>query len=132
MAATHGESPSGWHAPAVLIWGPLTRAEAPARCEAVAAMLLERRAVVVDVTGVVAADLVLVDAIARILLLARRLGGTLRVVGVSRDLALLLHVIGLEEVLRELDRPPQPRDPATPDPVPGTPRPAEERQPPSG
>jgi anti-anti-sigma regulatory factor len=132
MGATRGESPSAWRAPAVLMWGPLTRAEVPARCEAVAAMLLERRTVVVDVTGVITADLVLVDAIARILLLARRLGGTLRVVGVGSDLALLLQLTGLRELLGELDQLPQPCDPAATDPSRGAARPAAERQPPPG
>ena len=55
--------------------------------------------VVVDVTGLPAADLAAVDGLARLQLLARRLGGRIRLRGVDPRLRSVLGLVGLDDVL---------------------------------
>jgi ABC-type transporter Mla MlaB component len=82
------------------IWGPIERADLPALCDRVRA-LLERSGAslaLCDVTGI-AADAVTVDALARLQLAARRHNCVIRLRGASDDLRGLVAFMGLEDVL---------------------------------
>ena len=85
---------------AVITLARLARADLPAACERLQALIGARDAdvVVCDVAGV-EADLVAVEVLARLRLTARRLGCGLRLRGSSRPLEQLLAFCGLCDVL---------------------------------
>jgi anti-anti-sigma regulatory factor len=58
---------------------------------------------VCDVSGLEAVDAVVVDALARVQLTVRRLGGTLELRGADVELVALLAWTGLDRVLRRVD-----------------------------
>jgi anti-anti-sigma factor len=96
----------------------VARAEIPALCERLRALLEGRacEAVVCDLATLVQADLAAVEALARLQLTARRLGCRVRLRNESGELAALLELTGLSEVLPlESDAPdvkrPLPREP---------------------
>jgi hypothetical protein len=60
---------------------------------------VERVMLVVDVDSLTRPDLALIDALARLQLAARRLGGTIRIRNASKDLEGLLALAGLDQVL---------------------------------
>jgi ABC-type transporter Mla MlaB component len=82
------------------IWGPIDRDDLPGLCERVCAQLDVSGATVAmcDVAGV-AADLVTVDALARLQLAARRHRCLIRLRGASDELSALVAFMGLEDVL---------------------------------
>lgn len=109
--------------------GPaITRAAIPDRCADLAALLRQHereyvrederehergpedeygrrtRVVICDVSGVTQADVVTVEALARLRLTARRQGWSLLVGGAGPDLRALLHLLGMAEVIPEADR----------------------------
>ena len=83
------------------IRGPLARADLPGLCARLCALLGDdgARTVMCDVRGV-AADAVLVDALARLQITARQRGGEVRVRHATAQLRELVAFMGLEEVLR--------------------------------
>jgi ABC-type transporter Mla MlaB component len=82
--------------------GPIARTELPLLCERLAALVETTGAdiAVCDVSEV-GPDAVLVDAIARLQLAARRCGCQAQLRGVSSELLELLAFMGLREVLDE-------------------------------
>ena len=84
------------------IYGPIERSDLPGLCRRVCSLLERSRARVMlcDVTGV-AAGAVCVDALARLALAGQRRGCLIRLHGVSPELAALVALMGLEEVLLE-------------------------------
>jgi ABC-type transporter Mla MlaB component len=82
------------------IGGRLARADLPALCERVSAVLdTSGAAVAVCDVSKADADAVTVDALARLQLTARRRGATIQLARVSSDLLDLLAFAGLAEVL---------------------------------
>jgi ABC-type transporter Mla MlaB component len=83
-----------------VIRGPITRADIPALCDRVFALLQESGAdiVVCDVEGV-ECDAVTVDAMARLQLAARKTGRRIQLRGACPDLLALVNLMGLREVL---------------------------------
>ena len=83
------------------IGGPLARDELPVLCARFRAAVEETtaRVVVCDVGGLGRADAVAVDALARVTLVARRLGCTVRLRHASDELLGLVAFMGLEGVL---------------------------------
>lgn len=84
--------------------GHLTRAGVPVLCAELEALLTTADAEVTvvdcDVGGLVHPDLVAVEAVARLSLVARRSGGRrLRLRGTPPELRLLLDLVGLEAVV---------------------------------
>ncbi|MER5555096.1 STAS domain-containing protein [Streptomyces sp. NPDC002793] len=88
---------------ALVVTGRITRAEVPALCAELEALLSGPSPVAVvdcDVGGVVHPDLALVEAVARLGLVARRAGGVeLRLRNVPAELGALLDLVGLTDVL---------------------------------
>ncbi|MEU9062272.1 STAS domain-containing protein [Streptomyces sp. NPDC048430] len=88
---------------ALVITGRVTRADVPGLCAELEALLSGAPAVAVvdcDVGGVVHPDLTLVEAIARLGLVARRAGGVeLRLRNVPAELGALLDLVGLGDVV---------------------------------
>lgn len=88
---------------ALVVTGRITRAEVPALCAELEALLSGPSAVAVvdcDVGGVVHPDLALVEAVARLGLVARRAGGVeLRLRNVPAGFRALLDLVGLADVL---------------------------------
>ena len=85
---------------AFAIWGPIERADLPGLCDRVCA-LLERTAAstaLCDVSAV-AADVVTVEALARLQLAARRHQCLIRLRGASDELRDLVAFMGLGDVL---------------------------------
>ena len=82
------------------IWGPIEREDLPALCDRVCALLERTGASVAlcDVAGV-AADAVVVDALARLQLAARRHQCQIRLRGASDQLRDLVAFMGLQDVL---------------------------------
>lgn len=82
------------------IWGPIGRDDLPGLCTRVCALLDRSGAslALCDVAGV-AADLVTVDALARLQLAARRHHCLIRLRGASAELRDLVAFMGLEDVL---------------------------------
>jgi ABC-type transporter Mla MlaB component len=82
------------------IWGPIERADLPALCDRVCALLARSGATVAlcDVAGI-AADAVTVDALARLQLAARRHDCLIRLRGASDELRDLVAFMGLQDVL---------------------------------
>ncbi|MDG9704984.1 STAS domain-containing protein [Streptomyces sp. DH37] len=79
--------------------GPLTRADIPRLCERLRRVLVRARVdpVVVDAGESCAADMVTVEALARLRLTAHRLGGRIRLAGADGELRRLLAWTGLDE-----------------------------------
>jgi ABC-type transporter Mla MlaB component len=86
---------------AFAIRGPITRADLPGLCTRVCALLTESGAelVLCDVTGVTP-DAVIVDALARLQLAARRQGCRVALCHASGELLELVAFMGLEDVCR--------------------------------
>jgi ABC-type transporter Mla MlaB component len=93
---------SGPYTVVFAIHGPITRADLPALCERVCALLGENRAgvAVCDVRGV-EPDAVTVDALARLQVAAHRRGCCVRLRNASADLLDLVSFMGLRNVLPE-------------------------------
>ncbi|MFE9724686.1 STAS domain-containing protein [Streptomyces sp. NPDC005794] len=86
---------------ALVVTGRITRAEVPALCAELEALLSGPSAAVVDcdMGGVVHPDLALVEAVARLGLVARRAGGVeLRLRNVPPGFGELLDLVGLADV----------------------------------
>jgi anti-anti-sigma regulatory factor len=79
--------------------GPIGPADVVPLSRQVAELFHAGRAVVMDLSGVGRPGLAVVDVLARARREARRLGAHLEVQGVSPELACLLEVTGLREVL---------------------------------
>ncbi|MFC9943575.1 STAS domain-containing protein [Streptomyces pratensis] len=88
---------------ALVLTGRITRADVPGLCAELEALLSgtsEATVVDCDVGGVVRPDLALVEAIARLGLVARRAGGVeLRLRDVPAELGALLGLVGLTDVV---------------------------------
>jgi ABC-type transporter Mla MlaB component len=84
------------------ISGPLERAALPALFERTCALLEAEDAQIVrcEVAGV-EADVVTIDALARVALAARRRGCGVRLCGASEELLTLVAFLGLADLLRE-------------------------------
>jgi hypothetical protein len=84
-----------------LLCPPLGRGDIPQLCEQLAMLVVFTGAVVVicDVGDFAEPDVVLVDALARLQLTARRLGASLELARASPQLTLLLALIGIGHVL---------------------------------
>ena len=84
------------------IYGPILRDDLPGLCKRVCALLQASRAGVAlcDVSGV-EPDAVVVDALARLQLAARRTGCHVRLRNASRELLELVSFMGLRDVLAE-------------------------------
>ncbi|WP_031083634.1 STAS domain-containing protein [Streptomyces sp. NRRL WC-3549] len=84
-----------------VVTGRVTRADVPALCAELEALLTRSPAAVVDcdVHGVPGADLTLVEAVARLALVARRAGARLRLRHAPGELRSLLGLVGLAEVV---------------------------------
>jgi ABC-type transporter Mla MlaB component len=95
MAAPAGSTP------VFTIRGPLVRPDVPGLCARLQTVLSENDSAVAlcDVDGCVDADLVAIDALARLQLGARRIGGRLRLHEASSELHDLLAFVGLDEVV---------------------------------
>jgi ABC-type transporter Mla MlaB component len=91
---------SGPHEVTFAIRGPIDRADLPGLCDRVCALLTAREAAVVccDVTDV-GPDAATVDALARLLLAARKLGCEVRLRNASTPLLELVEFMGLSNVL---------------------------------
>ena len=89
------------------IRGPIARADLPGLCDRVCALLADTRpeVAICDVAGL-EPDAVMVDALARLQLAARRYGSEVRICSASDELLELLAFMGLENVLpcRPADR----------------------------
>jgi ABC-type transporter Mla MlaB component len=83
------------------IEGPVARADIPALCERVRALLegVDADRLVCDVGAILDPDAVTVDALARIQLTAGRLGRQVRLSGASPELEELLAFMGLSDVI---------------------------------
>ncbi len=81
------------------IGGPIAREELPSLCEAFRMVAEGATDVVCDVGGLGLADAVAVDALARVTLVARRLGCTVRLRNASADLLALVAFVGLADVV---------------------------------
>jgi ABC-type transporter Mla MlaB component len=86
---------------ALVIAGQVARDNGAALCERVRALLgdSDARLVVCDVAGLSDADIATIDALARLQLTARRLGGTIRLRHAPVELRELLVMAGLAEVV---------------------------------
>ncbi|MFJ8858188.1 STAS domain-containing protein [Streptomyces sp. NPDC102451] len=90
---------------ALVLTGRITRADVPGLCARLEALLARApgaAGVDCDVGGVVRPDLALVEAIARLGLVARRGGAELRLRNVPAELGALLDLVGLAEVVGNL------------------------------
>jgi hypothetical protein len=92
----------------------VTRADVPVLCAGLAELLRGRPGgvVVCDVAAVARADVVTVEALARLRLTARRHGWDLVVGGAGADLLRLLRLVGLTDVLPQVRREPEQREQA--------------------
>lgn len=88
----------------LVISNPIAPRDLPVLCERVRALLgVGDRRIVCDVGALVDPDLGTVEALARLQLTVKRLGGALRLRGTSARLEELLALTGLEEVLLRLE-----------------------------
>jgi ABC-type transporter Mla MlaB component len=95
---------SGSHEVAFAIRGPISRADLPGLCERVCAVLARSSPIVVcDVSGV-GADVVTVDALARLQLAALRRDCCVELCNASDELLELVELMGLSHVLVGRDR----------------------------
>ena len=87
---------------AFAIRGPIAREDLPGLCSRVCALLShERPEVVLCDVAAVQPDAVVVDALARLQLAARRTGCRIRLRNASDDLRALVAFMGLDDVLTE-------------------------------
>jgi ABC-type transporter Mla MlaB component len=98
---TPARAPSGPGTIVLAIGGPIARADIPALCERVEALLESSSAgvVVCDVGDVVEPDAVTVDTLARLALATQRRGRQLRLRNTCPDLLDLLALMGLVDVV---------------------------------
>jgi ABC-type transporter Mla MlaB component len=89
----------------IVVESPVARADIPGLCARIRCELADGDAdrLVCDVSGLHEVDAVVVDALARVQLTVRRLGGTLELRGADVDLVALLAWMGLGHVLRRAD-----------------------------
>ncbi|WP_406464170.1 STAS domain-containing protein [Streptomyces sp. NBC_00111] len=96
---------------ALVLTGRVTRADVPGLCAELEALLAHVPGTAVvdcDVGGVVRPDLALVEAIARLGLVARRAGGVeLRLRNVPPELGALLGLVGLTDVVANIRSSPE-------------------------
>jgi anti-anti-sigma regulatory factor len=83
----------------LVIRAPIAPHDVAALCERLRGPLARGDSIVCDVTALHDPDLGTVDALARLQLTAKRLGGSLRLVGVTPELDGLLGLTGLRDVL---------------------------------
>jgi anti-anti-sigma regulatory factor len=85
----------------IVVESPVARADIPALCARARGELEAGAAdhLVCDLSGLDEVDAVVVDALARVQLTVRRLGGTLELRGADVDLVALLAWMGLDRVL---------------------------------
>ncbi|MEK8144635.1 STAS domain-containing protein [Streptomyces sp. M10(2022)] len=108
---------------ALVVTGRINRADVPGLCARLEALLgsgvPEVTAVDCDVSGVVYPDLALVEAVARLGLVARRTGGVeLRLRNVPPEVRVLLELTGLADVIGPVRTAPgQERDPVRSGPL---------------
>ena len=97
----HALLPADEPSAVVTLRGAIVRADVPGLCAGVREVLrgTKARLVVCDVADVTDPDCATVDALARIQLTARRLGGELRLHGASEELHQVLALAGLCDVL---------------------------------
>lgn len=88
------------------VGAPVTRADIPVLCADLAELVRGRGGgvVVCDVAGVVRPDVVMVEALARLRLTARRHGWSLVVTGAGPDLLELVRLLGLTDGLLQAGR----------------------------
>jgi ABC-type transporter Mla MlaB component len=107
-AGAHSPRPShGAHGcgaprqPALLVTGPITRADVPGLCERLRTALgrTDTDPLPCDVAAITDPNPAVLDALARLQLTARRLDRRIRLTGASGELALLLALTGLDRVL---------------------------------
>jgi ABC-type transporter Mla MlaB component len=94
------------HAPRTIVFavrGPIARADLPGLCDRVCALLPPDAVAYCDVSSV-PADAVTVDALARLQLAARRRGSVVHLRNPSPQLRDLVGLMGLEDVLVEVER----------------------------
>ncbi len=86
------------------IRGPIVRADLPGLCDRVGRLLTgsDARIALCDVSEIVEADAVALDALARLQLEARRRGCQIRLQHVSAPLRALLTFMGFDDVLPEV------------------------------
>jgi ABC-type transporter Mla MlaB component len=84
------------------VYGPIARADLPGLCRRLCSLLSTSGAslALCDVRTV-AADAVVVDALARMQLAARRCGAQVRLLHASEDLSALIALMGLADVVAE-------------------------------
>jgi len=89
----------------IVVESPVASADIPGLCARARCELEDSDAshLVCDLSGLDEVDAVVVDALARVQLTVRRLGGTLELRGADVDLVALLAWMGLERVLRPVD-----------------------------
>jgi ABC-type transporter Mla MlaB component len=85
----------------LVIGGNIVPADIPAFCRRAYALLedCDRHVVICDVGAVVNPDAVVVDALARLQLIAKRLGGRITLLHAGSELQQLLCLMGLADVL---------------------------------
>jgi ABC-type transporter Mla MlaB component len=101
--------------PSAIVWlvrSGITRSDIPTLCDELAVLLSSASVVVCDLVGVTTPDAVVVEALARLQLTARRLGGHICLDRVSDELQELLVFTGLEAVLPQAERCAATRGPA--------------------
>ena len=98
-------SPSQPDTIVLIIGGPIKRADIPLLCGRVRRLLEKCQAevLVCDAGGFADPDAVVVDALARLRLTVRRMGGELRLLRVGGELRDLLALTGLSEVVLAYD-----------------------------
>jgi anti-anti-sigma regulatory factor len=91
----------------IVVESPVARADIPGLCARARCELEDGAAshLVCDLSGLDEVDAVVVDALARVQLTVRRLGGTLELRGADVELVALLAWMGLERVLHRVDDP---------------------------
>ena|SRR5580765_6659232 len=88
---------------AFAVRGPIARSDLPGLCDRVCALLPADTVAFCDV-ATVPADAVTVDALARLQLAARRRGSVVHLRNASPELRDLVALLGLEDVLVDLER----------------------------
>ncbi|MDQ3951438.1 MAG: STAS domain-containing protein [Actinomycetota bacterium] len=83
----------------LVIGNAVTPRDVPRLCARVRALLERDRTIVCDVAALAEPDLGTVDALARLQLTVKRLGGSIELRGATRHLEELVALAGLEEVL---------------------------------